>query len=121
MRPKPPNPAVTDDLFRHQLSNLLDQRHELQRLGVQVPSDLSVIGIDDHEFAEMFSLTTLRQVPREQGRVAVELLLDHIADPDRPQSVIRMKAKLVVRNSTSALDPLQSAVVVDSRQERGDR
>ncbi len=28
----------------------------------------SVVGIDDHEFAEMFSLTTLQQVPREQGR-----------------------------------------------------
>jgi DNA-binding LacI/PurR family transcriptional regulator len=92
-----------------------------RRLGVQVPSDLSVIGIDDHEFAEMFSLTTLRQVPREQGRVAVELLLDHIADPDRPQSVIRMKAKLVVRNSTSALDPQQSAVAVDNRRARADR
>ncbi len=52
-----------------------------RRLGVQVPSDLSVIGIDDHEFADMFSLTTLRQSPREQGRVAVELLLDHLDDP----------------------------------------
>ena len=39
-----------------------------RRLGVQVPSDLSVIGIDDHEFADMFSLTTLRHIPREQGR-----------------------------------------------------
>ena len=32
MRPKPPNPSATDDLFRHQLSNILDQRHELLRL-----------------------------------------------------------------------------------------
>lgn len=87
-----------------------------RRLGVQVPSDLSVIGIDDHEFAEMFSLTTLQQVPREQGRVAAELLLDLIAEPDRPATVVRMKAKLVVRNSTSALDPQRSAIVTDSRQ-----
>jgi IS5 family transposase len=36
MRPKPPNPAVTDDLFRHQLSNLLDQRHELLRLATLI-------------------------------------------------------------------------------------
>ena len=32
MRPKPPNPSATDDRFRHQLSNILDQRHELLRL-----------------------------------------------------------------------------------------
>ena len=55
-----------------------------RRLGVRVPSDLSVIGIDDHEFAEMFSLTTLQQVPREQGRVAVDLLLAQLDDPDAP-------------------------------------
>jgi DNA-binding LacI/PurR family transcriptional regulator len=91
-----------------------------RRLGVQVPSDLSVIGIDDHEFAEMFSLTTLQQMPREQGRVAVGLLLDHLAEPDHPPVVVRMKARLVVRNSTSALDPRLSAVAVDGR-ERAER
>ena len=36
MRPKPPNPATTDDLFRHQLSNILDQRHELLRLSALI-------------------------------------------------------------------------------------
>ncbi len=87
-----------------------------RRLGVQVPSDLSVIGIDDHEFAEMFSLTTLRQSPREQGRVAVELLLAHLDDPGRAPTTVRMQAQLVVRNSTSALDPRLSAVAIDGRQ-----
>lgn len=85
-----------------------------RRLGVRVPSDLSVIGIDDHEFAEMFSLTTLRQVPREQGRMAVNLLLDHLAEPEHPPIVAKMKAKLVVRNSTSTLDPHRSAMAIDS-------
>lgn len=89
-----------------------------RRLGVQVPSDLSVIGIDDHEFAEMFSLTTLRQVPREQGRVSADLLLAQLADPDRPPTVAQMKAKLVVRNSTAALDPRLSAVAVDGIRHR---
>lgn len=32
MRPKPPSEPACDDLFRHRLSNLLDQRHELLRL-----------------------------------------------------------------------------------------
>ncbi len=87
-----------------------------RRLAVQVPSDLSVIGIDDHEFAEMFSLTTLRQSPREQGRVAVELLVDHLDDPSQPTKAVRMQAQLVVRNSTAALDPRLSAVAVDGRK-----
>jgi IS5 family transposase len=32
MRPKSPSPPNTDDLFRHRLSNILDQRHALLRL-----------------------------------------------------------------------------------------
>lgn len=32
MRPKPPSNPAAEDLFRHQLSNLLDPRHELLRL-----------------------------------------------------------------------------------------
>lgn len=36
MRPKPPPSAVPEDLFRHQLSNLLDPRHELLRLAALI-------------------------------------------------------------------------------------
>lgn len=81
-----------------------------RRLGIQVPGDLSVVGIDDHEYAEMFSLTTLQQVPREQGRAAVEMLLGQIADPTRPLSEVKMHARLIVRSSTSAADARSSAV-----------
>lgn len=73
-----------------------------RRLGIRVPDQLSVVGIDDHEYAEMFSLTTLQQLPREQGADAVELLLAHIDDPDRPRTVVRRNTRLVMRSSTSA-------------------
>lgn len=82
-----------------------------RRLGIHVPGALSVVGIDDHEFAEMFSLTTLQQVPREQGRAAVEMLLAQIADPDRPLQIVRMHARLIVRSSTSAANAESSAVL----------
>jgi DNA-binding LacI/PurR family transcriptional regulator len=38
--------------------------------GLQVPQDLSVVGIDGHELAETFGLTTISQDPRGQGRLA---------------------------------------------------
>ena len=73
-----------------------------RRLGIGVPNDLSVVGIDDHELAEMFSLTTLKQLPREQGAEAVQLLLAHMADPELPPQTIRKRARLIVRSSTAA-------------------
>lgn len=72
-----------------------------RRLGIQVPSSFSVVGIDDHEFADMFALTTLQQVPREQGAAAVEVLLAEIADPGRARTVVRTPARLIMRNSTA--------------------
>ncbi len=74
------------------------------RLGIRVPSDLSVVGIDDHEYAEMFALTTLRQVPRDQGRAAVELLEARLADPDIAHVTEASPARLIMRASTGPVD-----------------
>jgi DNA-binding LacI/PurR family transcriptional regulator len=46
-----------------------------RELGIAIPAELSVIGIDDHELSELFGLTTLRQAPADQGRLAVELIM----------------------------------------------
>src|SRR3954451_11213738 len=55
-------------------------------LGVRVPEDLSVIGIDDHEMAGYFDLTTVAQPVHEQGRVAAAQVLAALADDDwRPE------------------------------------
>lgn len=86
-----------------------------RRLGIGVPSDLSVVGIDDHEYAEMFALTTLAQLPREQGRAAVALLERRIDDPTAEHSNSAMSARLVVRASTGPIDERHSVVMSDPR------
>lgn len=72
-----------------------------RRLGISVPAELSVVGIDDHEHAAMFSLTTIRQSPREQGHEAVRLLKDRIERPDAGIERVVTASALVVRNSTA--------------------
>ncbi|ANJ25918.1 LacI family DNA-binding transcriptional regulator [Agromyces aureus] len=76
-----------------------------ERLGLSVPRDLSVIGVDGHEHAGLFDLTTIAQSPSDQGRLAVEVALrmlggDAQADP-LPDSGAPMPTRLVVRGSTS--------------------
>lgn len=72
-----------------------------RRLGLSVPTDVSVVGVDDHEHAEMFSLTTVRQHPREQGLTAVALLSAQLdaSQADLEQRVL--PSELVVRSSTA--------------------
>lgn len=73
------------------------------RLGMNVPQDISVIGLDDHEMARSFGLTTIAQAVAEQGGIAARLLLEALAAgaTHKPRRVT-MPTRLVVRNSTSA-------------------
>jgi DNA-binding LacI/PurR family transcriptional regulator len=72
-----------------------------RRIGVRVPDDLSVIGIDGHDYAEMFSLTTIEQKPWAQGQSAVTDLLNAVAGDPAAIEVVEMPARLVVRASTA--------------------
>lgn len=74
-----------------------------RRLGIAVPTELSVVGIDDHQHAEMFALTTIRQQPREQGRQAVRMLLRRLDDPAAACEHAVAASALVVRNSSAPL------------------
>lgn len=74
-----------------------------RQLGIQIPAELSVIGIDGHELATMFSLTTLEQFPSRQGTRAVELVMDRMADDAASdEQAITMPVNLKVRRSTTA-------------------
>ncbi|MCR2763926.1 LacI family transcriptional regulator [Microbacterium sp. zg.B48] len=86
-----------------------------RRLGIGVPSDLSVVGIDDHKYAEMFALTTFQQRPREQGRAAVELLEAQLADAEAEPAHVALTARLIVRASTGPVDADHSVMVSDAR------
>ncbi|KGJ79696.1 LacI family transcriptional regulator [Cryobacterium roopkundense] len=78
-----------------------------RELGILVPSELSVIGIDGHPYAEMFRLTTLEQHPRNQGRLAVTSLLADLESPTPAPSAEStvLPTNLVMRSSTSAPRP----------------
>ncbi|MDT0158436.1 LacI family DNA-binding transcriptional regulator [Microbacterium sp. ARD32] len=73
-----------------------------RRLGLSVPAELSIVGIDDHEHAEMFALTTVRQQPRAQGLAAVEVLRRRMDAPDAAPERQVLPSELVVRASTAA-------------------
>lgn len=82
-----------------------------RRLGIAVPGSLSVVGIDNHELAEMFGLTTFAQEPREQGARAVELLLRHLTEPETPIVDNLVQARLIVRSTTGPAPGVPSVAV----------
>ncbi|WP_160141084.1 MULTISPECIES: LacI family DNA-binding transcriptional regulator [Cryobacterium] len=72
-------------------------------LGLVVPRDVSVIGVDDYDLAEFFGLTTIAQFPQGQGEKAVEILLDRLRPGQNRLSSLNtpMPFELVVRSTTA--------------------
>jgi DNA-binding LacI/PurR family transcriptional regulator len=77
-------------------------RHLLNKLGLRVPQDVSIIGTDDLWFASLpeFSFTTIAQPKKRIGETSVELLLKKI-NGKKVESMY-LNPELIVRQSTSA-------------------
>jgi DNA-binding LacI/PurR family transcriptional regulator len=71
-------------------------------LGLNVPNDVSVIGVDDHELSEFFGLSTIAQFPALQGRMAVDIVMDQLNPGHRAGGAnTPLPYELIVRSSTS--------------------
>jgi LacI family transcriptional regulator len=73
----------------------------LRAAGVEVPRDLALVAFDDFAWADLFHprLTTIAQPTREIGERAVAMILARVADPERPFRKVRLKPRLVHRDS----------------------
>ena len=73
--------------------------------GLRVPEDMSIIGFDDLEISQYLApgLTTIRQQISLKGQRAVELLLEHIADPSLSKQEEILPLKLIERGSVRKL------------------
>jgi GntR family transcriptional regulator, arabinose operon transcriptional repressor len=82
----------------------------LNTLGVQVPSQVRVAGIDDVKYARLLQspLTTIHQPCLEIGSTALLAMLDRIAHPDSPSRDFLVDFKLVTRESTAPNEHLRS-------------
>lgn len=106
--------------------------HTAERLGIRVPQDLSVVGVDDHEQAWVHGLTTVAQPVQHEGEQASRLLLDELArrgrhgrrgenhldshadsHAEQDAEVLTVPTELVVRSST-ARPPAAPSTVGDA-------
>lgn len=76
---------------------------ELQRLGLEVPHDVSVVGFDNIPWCDLCSppLSTIEIPISEMGVEAVQTLVRRIGAPDEPRRRISYAVSLIERGSTS--------------------
>jgi DNA-binding LacI/PurR family transcriptional regulator len=82
----------------------------LLRLGVSIPGDVRVVGVDDAKNSDLLSvpLTTLRQPCRELGSAAFAAMMQRIARPNMPARDILIECRLVVRESCGMAEGAKS-------------
>jgi DNA-binding LacI/PurR family transcriptional regulator len=85
----------------------------LEQLGLDVPGDVRLVGIDDVKYASLLKapLTTIHQPCERIGEAAMQAMLTRIAEPDMPGRDILLNFHLVVRKSCGSKS---SPEVIDS-------
>ncbi|MER6182068.1 LacI family DNA-binding transcriptional regulator [Streptomyces sp. NPDC001652] len=94
--PEPPTALVTANN-----AMTIGALRALRDHGLAVPGDIALCCFDDFAWADLFSprLTAIAQPSKEIGARAVRVLLDRLADPDRPARTVRLPCALVHRTS----------------------
>ena len=77
--------------------------YAIEDAGMSVPGDMSVVGHDNEEMAEIIrpSLTTVTLPRYEIGRASAELLLRFIDGPAEPLAELKIGGRLIERSSTA--------------------
>ena len=77
--------------------------HQLRKLGLDVPGDVSVVGFDDLFLSEAFypPLTTVSQPRTEIGRAAMTMLLDMLTGGPTPRKPAVLPTTLKIRGTTA--------------------
>ncbi|KHE71623.1 LacI family DNA-binding transcriptional regulator [Halobacillus sp. BBL2006] len=76
-----------------------------RELGLNVPEQLSVIGFDDSQFAEIVDpeLTTIRTPISEMGQKTVELIVQIVKEGKNFKETVTFQPTLIERGSTSSV------------------
>ena len=69
---------------------------------IDIPNDIAVVGIDNTDLASLMrpTLTSIDLHAEQRGAIAAQLMLDRLADPNRPTQKIVVEPTLVIREST---------------------
>ncbi len=70
---------------------------------LRIPEDVALVGFDDTTWTILVSppITVIAQPTYEIGKTATELLLQRVAEPERPSRSVILKGELIARGSSA--------------------
>ena len=118
-------PTRPTAIFARNDNTALGVLQALKHHGLSVPEEISVVGFDDIPLADRVvpAVSSVRQPTQEQGRVAVECLLQRIERPSdeiKPKQLV-LDCTLVPRETSVALQTNRKKVVASGGTKRRTR
>lgn len=88
--------------------------------GLRVPHDIAIVGYDNREIARIFrpSMTTITLPLYGMGQASAQILLDLLAGKDEPHDEIKIRGRLIVRESCGADRELREPPIVTRVRQR---
>jgi DNA-binding LacI/PurR family transcriptional regulator len=90
-------------IFCHSDEMAFGALKSIQKRGMRVPEDMSVIGFDDHEIAQYIGLTTVSQPPQFEGQMAAASAIAEVSNPSIERKNLIVPTTLVVRETTAKI------------------
>jgi len=77
----------------------------LKYAGISIPEDVNVIGFDNISLCTLIepNLTTIAQLIKDLGRIATNILIEKINNPEEEYKKLILKSKLIIRRSTNEI------------------
>ncbi|MES5946013.1 substrate-binding domain-containing protein [Bacillus cereus group sp. MG6] len=72
---------------------------EVEKLGIQVPEDLAIIGFDNQPISQVLQLTTIDQNLKEIGKNAFEMFYRQVSNESYKQEKVEISYELVERST----------------------
>ena len=74
--------------------------HLAHEKGLRVPGDMKVLGFDNIDISGYIGLSTVSQNLDSSGRVAAELVLARMRNPERPAINLNIPLEIIERETT---------------------
>jgi LacI family transcriptional regulator len=98
------NPVKPDAIFCANDTTALSVIIYLQKSGIKVPDDISIVGFSNEPFSEVVtpSISTIKQPGFIMGKLAAELVINQIHNKNKETQyeTITMPTELIIRNSS---------------------
>lgn len=90
--------------------------------GLRVPHDIAVVGYDNREIARIFrpSMTTVTLPLYEMGQASAQVLLDLLAGKQEPHGEVKIRGRLIIRESCGAPPERREPPLVPRIRQRPD-